>query len=68
MASYIIFFHNTVYYQRITYSKQAVYVLALVLLISDYGIFGVALAFFIRSVYTLLMTIMYYKRIRYGDA
>ena len=60
--SYIIFFHNTDFYQKVTYSKQIVYLIALSLLTPFFDILGVASAFLIRCMYDYSLNYVYYYK------
>lgn len=61
--TYIIVFHNTSFYQKVTYSKQLFYIIVLLSLIPFLDIIGVAIAFLLRSVYSFTLNYIYYFKV-----
>ena len=61
---YTIIFHNTSFYQKITYSKQIVYIIALSILGYYYQITGIALAFLIRALYDFTLNYIYANKVK----
>jgi O-antigen/teichoic acid export membrane protein len=60
--TFIIVFHNTDFYQKVTYTKQAVYLLSLSILVPNLGIIGIAISILIRSVYDFFVNYFYYHK------
>jgi O-antigen/teichoic acid export membrane protein len=60
--SYIVFFHNTSFYQKVTYGKQIVYLISLSILAPFFDILGIAFAALIRSIYDFSINCIYYHK------
>ena len=66
--AYIITFHNTTFFRKVTYSKQVIYIVLLSIFVYyEYGIIGISLAFLIRSLYTYIISYIYYIKYRKID-
>jgi len=60
--TFIVVFHNTIFYQKVTYSKQFVYLVALAILAQDFGVMGIAFSILIRSIYDFFINYIYYHK------
>jgi O-antigen/teichoic acid export membrane protein len=60
--TFIVVFHNTVFYQKVTYSKQVIYLVSLAILVPNFGIVGIAVSILIRSIYDFSINYIYYNR------
>lgn len=61
---FIITFHNTSFYQVVTYLKQIIYLLLLIVLIPMFDIIGAAFAILIRSFFDFMVNMIYYHRLK----
>jgi len=60
--TFIVVFHNTSFYQKVTYSKQIFYLIFLAILTPYFGIIGIAVAFLSRSIYDFSINYIYYHK------
>ena len=60
--TFIVVFYNTVFYQRVTYSKQVVYLVSLAILAPNFGTMGIAVSILVISIYDFSINYIYYNK------